>query len=507
MAHRVLIPTPLRPYTGQKDAVDVDGGTVGEVLSSLTKSYADLRKHLYADDGKLRHFVNVYVNDDDIRYLERDATKLKDGDVISIVPSVAGGAPVTTPAETLPELTNAEIQRYSRHLILPEVGVDGQKKLKAGSVLCIGAGGLGSPAALYLAAAGVGRIGIVDFDAVDSSNLQRQILHGTPDVGRSKLQSAKDRLGALNPEVRVETFETRLTSANALELFRGYDVILDGTDNFATRYLVNDACVLLGIPNAYGSIFRFEGQASVFATKSGPCYRCLYPEPPPPGLVPSCAEGGVLGVLPGVIGTIQATESIKLILGAGSTLVGRLLLYDAWGMKFRELKLRRDPECPVCGDHPTVRQLIDYEEFCGVKPVRCSCVRFRCARDDRRGAQGADGCERAVLPARRPGTARVSDRAHPRVDADSARPAREPLRRAAAGVRGEGDHRPLQVRRPQREGREPAAGAWHRGEEPQGRHPRLDRSDRPDAVEILVTGTVDSVSVEISGERGPKAAD
>jgi molybdopterin/thiamine biosynthesis adenylyltransferase/rhodanese-related sulfurtransferase/molybdopterin converting factor small subunit len=369
MAHRVLIPTPLRPYTGQKDTVEVDGGTVGEVLSALTTSYSDLRKHLYADDGKLRHFVNVYVNDDDIRYLERDATRLKDGDVISIVPSVAGGAPVTSPAETKTELTNAEIERYSRHLILPEVGPAGQKKLKAGRVLCIGAGGLGSPAALYLAAAGVGTIGIVDFDAVDSSNLQRQILHGTPDVGRSKLASAKDRLTALNPEVRIETFETRLTSANALDLFRGYDVVLDGTDNFATRYLVNDACVLLGIPNAYGSIFRFEGQASVFATKDGPCYRCLYPEPPPPGLVPSCAEGGVLGVLPGVIGTIQATESIKLILGAGSTLVGRLLLYDAWAMKFRELKLRRDPACPVCGDHPTIKQLIDYEEFCGVKPV------------------------------------------------------------------------------------------------------------------------------------------
>jgi sulfur-carrier protein adenylyltransferase/sulfurtransferase len=365
MAHRVLIPTPLRSFTGQKDAVEVDGGTVGEVLASLTTSYSDLRKHLYADDGKLRHFVNVYVNDDDIRYLERDATKLKEGDVISIVPSVAGGAPVTSPADAT-ELTNAEIARYSRHLILPEVGLDGQKKLKAGSVLCIGAGGLGSPAALYLAAAGVGRIGIVDFDAVDASNLQRQILHGTPDVGRSKLQSAKTRLTALNPEVRVETFETRLTSANALELFEGYDVILDGTDNFATRYLVNDACVLLRIPNAYGSIFRFEGQASVFATEGGPCYRCLYPEPPPPGLVPSCAEGGVLGVLPGVIGTIQATESIKLILGAGSTLIGRLLLYDAWGMRFRELKLRRDPACPVCGDHPTIKQLIDYEEFCGV---------------------------------------------------------------------------------------------------------------------------------------------
>jgi sulfur-carrier protein adenylyltransferase/sulfurtransferase len=368
MAHRVLIPTPLRSFTGQKDAVEVDGGTVGEVLASLTTSYSDLRKHLYADDGKLRHFVNVYVNDDDIRYLERDATKLKEGDVISIVPSVAGGAPVTSPVDAT-ELSNAEIARYSRHLILPEVGLDGQKKLKAGSVLCIGAGGLGSPAALYLAAAGVGRIGIVDFDAVDASNLQRQILHGTPDVGRSKLQSAKTRLTALNPEVRVETFETRLTSANALELFEGYDVILDGTDNFATRYLVNDACVLLRIPNAYGSIFRFEGQASVFATEGGPCYRCLYPEPPPPGLVPSCAEGGVLGVLPGVIGTIQATESIKLILGAGSTLIGRLLLYDAWGMRFRELKLRRDPACPVCGDHPTIKQLIDYEEFCGVSPA------------------------------------------------------------------------------------------------------------------------------------------
>jgi len=375
MAHRVLIPTPLRPYTGQKDAVEVDGGTVGEVLASLTSSYQDLRKHLYADDGKLRHFVNVYVNDDDIRYLERDATRLKDGDVISIVPSVAGGAPgpvLSEPQSTESksvDLTKSEFERYSRHLILPEVGLDGQKKLKAGSVLCIGAGGLGSPAALYLAAAGVGRIGIVDFDAVDASNLQRQILHSTPDVGRSKLESAKDRLQALNPEIKVETFETRLSSANALELFRGYDVILDGTDNFATRYLVNDACVLLGIPNAYGSIFRFEGQASVFATKDGPCYRCLYPEPPPPGLVPSCAEGGVLGVLPGVIGTIQATESIKLILGGGSTLVGRLLLYDAWGMRFRELKLRRDPECPVCGDQPTIRQLIDYEEFCGVKPA------------------------------------------------------------------------------------------------------------------------------------------
>ena len=368
MAHRVLIPTPLRPYTNQQDTVEIDGATVGELLSALTARYSDLRRHLYSDEGKLRSFVNVYVNDDDIRYLDREATALKAGDVVSIVPSVAGGVPTATETAT-PELTSEEVQRYSRHLILPEVGVDGQRKLKAARVLCVGAGGLGSPAALYLGAAGIGTIGVIDFDAVDMSNLQRQILHGTPDVGRSKLQSAKDRLNALNPHVRVESYETALTSKNALEIFRDYDIILDGTDNFATRYLVNDACVILDKPNAYGSIFRFEGQASVFATKGGPCYRCLYPEPPPPGLVPSCAEGGVLGVLPGVIGTIQATETIKLILGAPGTLIGRLLLYDAWGMRFRELKLRRDSECPACGDNPTVRELIDYDQFCGVAPA------------------------------------------------------------------------------------------------------------------------------------------
>ena len=368
MAHRVLIPTPLRPYTNQQDTVEIEGATVGELLSALTSRYSDLRRHLYSDEGKLRSFVNVYVNDDDIRYLDREATTLKAGDVVSIVPSVAGGAPTATETAA-PELTSEEVQRYSRHLILPEVGVDGQRKLKGARVLCVGAGGLGSPAALYLAAAGIGTLGVIDFDAVDLSNLQRQILHGTPDVGRSKLQSARDRVTALNPNVHVESFETALTSKNALEIFRDFDIILDGTDNFATRYLVNDACVLLGKPNAYGSIFRFEGQASVFATENGPCYRCLYPEPPPPGLVPSCAEGGVLGVLPGIIGTVQATETIKLILGAPGTLIGRLLLYDAWGMRFRELKLRRDPDCPVCGDHPTVRELIDYDQFCGVAPA------------------------------------------------------------------------------------------------------------------------------------------
>jgi len=269
-------------------------------------------------------------------------------------------------ATELPTLNAEEIKRYSRHLIMPEVGMDGQRRIKQGSVLCIGAGGLGSPAAMYLAAAGVGRIGIVDFDVVDYSNLQRQLLHTTNDVGRTKLESAKNKLNALNPHVQVDTYEEALSSDNAMRLFKGYDVILDGTDNFPTRYLVNDACVLMGIPNAYGSIFRFEGQASVFATKDGPCYRCLYPEPPPPGLVPSCAEGGVLGVLPGVIGVIQATESIKLLTGIGQPLIGRFLIYDALNMKFRELKLRKDPDCPVCGTHPTVTKLIDYDQFCGI---------------------------------------------------------------------------------------------------------------------------------------------
>jgi adenylyltransferase/sulfurtransferase len=268
----------------------------------------------------------------------------------------------------LPTLSAEEIQRYSRHLIIPEMGMDGQRMLKSKSVLCIGAGGLGSPAAMYLAAAGIGRLGIVDFDVVDYSNLQRQLLHTTLDVGKTKLESAKNKINALNPHVQVETHEVALSSDNALQLFRGYDVILDGTDNFPTRYLVNDACVLSGIPNAYGSIFRFEGQASVFAAKGGPCYRCLYPEPPPPGLVPSCAEGGVLGVLPGIIGVIQATEAIKVMLGIGEPLIGRFLIYDALKMRFRELKLRKDPECPVCGTNPTVTKLIDYEQFCGMRP-------------------------------------------------------------------------------------------------------------------------------------------
>jgi adenylyltransferase/sulfurtransferase len=274
--------------------------------------------------------------------------------------------PIASRAERV-NLSPQEIARYSRHLIMPEVALDGQKRLKAGSVLLIGAGGLGSPLGLYLAAAGVGRIGLVDFDVVDFSNLQRQVLHGTPDVGRPKLQSARDRLHAINPEVRIDLYETHLTSSNALSILEPYDVVIDGTDNFPTRYLVNDACVLLKKPNVYGSIFRFDGQASVFHPPQGPCYRCLYPEPPPPGEVPSCAEGGVLGILPGLIGCIQATEGIKLLLGKGTPLVGRLLLYDALQMSFQEFKVRRNPRCPICGDHPTITRLIDYEQFCGLR--------------------------------------------------------------------------------------------------------------------------------------------
>jgi adenylyltransferase/sulfurtransferase len=274
----------------------------------------------------------------------------------------------TTEVLVLPELTTDDLSRYSRHLILPEVGMEGQRRLKAARVLCVGTGGLGSPLAFYLAAAGIGTLGLVDFDVVDASNLQRQIIHSTKDIGRKKLDSAEEKLNALNPALNVVKHETMLTSANALDILKDYDIVADGTDNFPTRYLVNDACVLLGKPNVYGSIFRFEGQASVFATESGPCYRCLYPEPPPPGLVPSCAEGGVLGILPGLVGVIQATEAIKLILGKGDSLIGRLLLVDALNMRFRELKLRKNPECPVCGPNPTVTQLIDYDQFCGIVP-------------------------------------------------------------------------------------------------------------------------------------------
>jgi adenylyltransferase/sulfurtransferase len=382
MAVTVFIPTALRQFAGDREEVAVDARTVGEALDKVTGEHAELRKHLYSEQGALRNFVNVYVNDEDIRAAKRLETPVKNGDTISIVPAIAGGATteekarggsaVASEAGALPSLSNEEIARYSRHLIMPEVGMEGQRRLKAARVLMIGTGGLGAPTGMYLAAAGVGTLGVVDFDVVDASNLQRQIVHGTKDVGRPKIESARDRLNDINPNVRIEAYETRLTSENALELFRDYDMVVDGTDNFPTRYLVNDACVLAGKPNVYGSIFRFEGQASVFWAARGACYRCLYPEPPPVGLVPSCAEGGVLGVLPGIVGAIQANEAIKLILGGGEPLINRLLLFDAWKLRFRELKLRKDPACPVCGENPTIKELIDYEEFCGLRPAQAA---------------------------------------------------------------------------------------------------------------------------------------
>jgi len=369
MSVTIVIPTPLRQFAGGSSEVEVNAATAGDALRELATQYAGLRKHLYNEQDKLRNFINVYVGDEDIRHLDGPATLVRDGETIMIVPSIAGGSATAEAksADSLPELSNDEIARYSRHLILPEVGLEGQRKLKAARVLMIGTGGLGSPLGLYLAAAGVGTLGLVDFDVVDSSNLQRQIIHGTKDIGRPKIDSARDRLKDINPHTKIEAFETRLTSENALEMFKAFDVIVDGTDNFPTRYLVNDAAVLTGKPNVYGSIFRFEGQASVFWAEKGACYRCLYPEPPPPGLVPSCAEGGVLGVLPGIVGTIQANEVIKVILGAEGILLNRLLLFDAWKMTFRQVKLRKDPDCPLCGENPTIKELIDYEQFCGLK--------------------------------------------------------------------------------------------------------------------------------------------
>ena len=357
----IRVPTPLRSYTGGNASIHEEGADVGQLLDKLTTRFPGLRRHLFTPEGKLRNFVIVYVNGQDVRYLERDRTAVRSGDTVSIVPAIAGGS-----GEVAEMLSPEEMRRYSRHLLLNEVGVSGQKRLRRSKVLLVGAGGLGAPSALYLAAAGVGEIGLIDFDRVEASNLQRQVLYSTADVGRPKLEAAADRLHQLNPGVRVVPHEMRLDSTNVLDVVGRYDVVVDGTDNFPTRYLVNDACVLLGKPNVYGSIYRFEGQASVFDARRGPCYRCLYSEPPPPGLVPSCAEGGVLGVLPGIVGTIQALETVKLLLGIGEPLIGRLLLFDALSMEFRQLTLRKNPDCVICSDHPTQKGLIDYAAFCGV---------------------------------------------------------------------------------------------------------------------------------------------
>jgi adenylyltransferase/sulfurtransferase len=375
----IQIPTPLRRFTGETGDVEVEGSTVDEALGDLTCRYPGLKPHLYTADGALRSFVNIFLNDNDVRHLERGSTRVAPGDTLTIIPSIAGGNAVASPTRPagpataagsaeLPALSPEEIRQYSRHLIMPEVGIEGQRRLKAAKVLMIGTGGLGSPIGLYLAAAGVGTLGLVEFDVVDESNLHRQVLFSRADVGRPKLAAAVERLRGINPFITLVPHEARLDSSNALELFAPYDIVVDGTDNFQTRYLVNDACVLSGKPNVYGSIFRFEGQVAIFWGARGPCYRCLFPEPPPPGLVPSCAEGGVLGVLPGIIGALQANEVIKLIVGAGEPMIGRLLLFDALKMKFRELKLKKDPACPICSEHPTQHELIDYDQFCGIAP-------------------------------------------------------------------------------------------------------------------------------------------
>ncbi len=360
MSSQIKIPSPLRRFTENQSSVSVDGTTVSEVLENIFNQYPEIRNQLLDKNGSIRNFVNIYVNGIDVREQSNLESPVPPGADIRIIPAIAGGV------DGLPELEQAELNRYARHFSLPEFGMEGQQKLKAAKVLVVGTGGLGSPVLLYLAAAGVGTLGLVDFDVVDESNLQRQVLFGVDVLGESKTRSASKRLAELNPNLIIDVHETRLTSENALKIIGDYDLVIDGTDNFQTRYLVNDACVILGKPNVYGSIFRFEGQASVFNYEEGPCYRCLYPEPPPPGLVPSCAEGGVLGVLPGIIGCIQANEAIKIITGIGKTLKGRFLLYDALDLDFHEVSLSKNPECPVCGDHPTVIELIDYEQFCGI---------------------------------------------------------------------------------------------------------------------------------------------
>ena len=359
----ILIPTPLRRYVGGAKNVAVTADTVEAALAALADMSPDLRRQLFDDRGCIRNFVNVFLGDQNIRNVAAAGQPIPvhDGDVLTLVPAIAGGAPDAD------KLSKSEILRYSRHLIMPEVTLEGQKRLKKARVLCVGAGGLGSPLSLYLAAAGVGTLGIVDFDVVDLTNIQRQILFSTSDVGRPKLDAARERLQQLNPEIDVISHSVHLSSWNALDLFGQYDIIADGTDNFPTRYLVNDACVLTGKPNVYASIFRLEGQVSIFDAQRGPCYRCLFPEPPPPGMVPSCAEGGVLGVVPGIIGSLQALEVLKLILGLGDPLIGRLVLFDAIGFEFRELPVKRDPACRVCGKQPTITAPIDYEAFCGVR--------------------------------------------------------------------------------------------------------------------------------------------
>ena len=363
----VIIPTPLRKFTNNTARLQVSAGTIQDTVNELTLNFPDLKKHLLDEGGKIRSYVNVFIGNDDIRDLQQENTAVKHDTVISIIPAIAGGAPDAI-------FSREELARYNRHIIIPGFGMEAQQKLKAAKVLVIGSGGLGSPVLLYLAAAGVGTIGIVDFDVVDDSNLQRQVLFGVDEIGKPKVEAAKRRLEALNPYIRLEIRNTHINSQNALEIIRDYDVIADGTDNFPTRYLVNDAAVLLDKPNVYASIFQFEGQVSVFNYKdqqgnAGPNYRDLYPTPPPPGLVPSCAEGGVLGVLPGIIGSLQALEVIKVITGVGETLSGRFYIFDALNFESRTFNIKRREDNPINGKNPTITALIDYEQFCGMRAV------------------------------------------------------------------------------------------------------------------------------------------
>jgi molybdopterin/thiamine biosynthesis adenylyltransferase/rhodanese-related sulfurtransferase len=357
---RIRIPAALRSHADDREELRFDSETLAGLLLQLTESEPLLASRLLADDGTQRPYVRLFLDGAEVDSRTHGSVPIAPDSVLTVVASIAGGRPGRGRS-----LTPDERFRYHRQLILPGFGEEGQARLREASVLLVGAGGLGSPAALYLAAAGVGRIGLVDADTVDLSNLHRQVLHGTDSLGRTKVESAAATLARLNPEIEAVPMALRLTSDNALDTIAGWDVVIDGSDNFPTRYLVNDACVLLGIPLAYGAVFRFEGQASLFGTPDGPCYRCLFRDPPPPGLVPGCEEAGVMGVLPGIIGTIQATETLKHLLGAGRSLAGRLLLVDAWEMEFREIEVRRDPECPLCGTEPTITELIDYEEFCG----------------------------------------------------------------------------------------------------------------------------------------------
>jgi adenylyltransferase/sulfurtransferase len=362
----VYIPTPFRSFVGNRSSVEVEGASVGEVLANVDARFPGFRNLCYNGEGAIPAHINIYVNNQEITTLKGEATAVSDGDQVAVIPALAGGAPDEEPSSYA--LTPERVTRYSRHLIMPQVGSVGQRKIFDARVLIVGAGGLGSPVALYLALAGIGTIGIVDFDVVDLSNLQRQILHQNDDVGKRKVVSARETLNAYNPDVKVITHEEPLHSENAMEIIAQYDIIVNGADNFAARYLVNDACVFLKKPLVDGSILMFDGQATVYLPGQG-CYRCLYPTPPPPGMVPSCAEAGVLGAMCATIGSIQATEVLKLVLGIGESLRGRLLLYDALTMEMRQVRVRRDPNCVVCGDNPTITELIDYDEFCGTAPA------------------------------------------------------------------------------------------------------------------------------------------